>query len=274
MQRIVFADSWSRFFAKSGLRSFDDFFEHPATKVIDDNKMRSVVAFALGPDSQKKQFFLKRFLHPPFKDIFSTWRSFGEFCSQARCEWENAGFLLENGIETYRPVCYGEKTKWGIENKSFIITEKLQGQSLTEFVRLRWHNLQRQQKEKIITGLGAFVRRIHALNISLTDLYVWHIFLRENADSGEYDFAVIDLHRMSRNITDKNIKIKNLGRLHHSMYNNYFDDKLKQLLIESYAGLPQSGFPADDWAGDITDLTARIKKQSETLSARRNPKPY
>jgi tRNA A-37 threonylcarbamoyl transferase component Bud32 len=201
--------------------------------------------------------------------MFFTWRSFGGFCSQARCEWENAGLLLDNGIETYRPVCYGEKRKWAVESKSFIITEKLQGESLTDFIRQRWHNLQRQQKEKIIAGLAAFVRRIHALNISLLDLYVWHIFLKENTESDEYDFAVIDLHRMSRNVTDKKIRIENLGRLHHSMIDSYFDEKLKQLFIESYAGLP-----ADDWDGDIAELTARIQKQSDKVSAKRNPKPY
>jgi tRNA A-37 threonylcarbamoyl transferase component Bud32 len=266
VQRIVFADSWSRFFSEFGIRSFDDFFEHLETDEIGSNKKRSVVTFNLGPDSQKKEFFMKCFFHPHFKDMLITRRSFGEFCSQARCEWENARLLLDNGVETYRPVCYGEKTKWGIENKSFIVTEKLQGQSLTDFVRQRWHNLQVQQKEQIIAGLAAFVRRIHALNVSLPDLYAWHIFLKENADNNGYDFAVIDLHRMSHNVTNKNIRIKNLGRLHHSMIDKYFDEKLKQLFVESYA--------ANDWDGDVTNLTARVQKQSAAVSAKRKPKQY
>ncbi|MHC4426405.1 MAG: hypothetical protein ACYSYV_09935 [Planctomycetota bacterium] len=71
---------------------------------------------------------------------------------------------------------------------------------------------------------------------------------------------------MSRNVKDKNKKIDNLGRLHHSMVDTYFDEKLKQLLIESYA--------ADDWDGDIAALTAQVKKQSDAVSAKRNPKPY
>jgi len=266
VQNIVFSDSWRQFFAEFGLRSFDDFFEHSATETIGKNKKRSVVTFSLGQGSQKKHFFMKRFFHPHFKDMFFTWHSFGRFCSQARCEWENAGLLLDNGIETYRPVCYGEKTRWHLESKSFIVTEKLQGQALTDFVRQQWHHLQRRQKEKIIAGLASFVRRIHALNISLPDLYVWHIFLKENADQREYDFAVIDLHRMSRNVTNRNIQIKNLGRLHHSMVDAYFDEGLKQLFIESYA--------ADGWAGDVTALAARVKKRSQAVSAKRNPKPY
>ena len=275
MQKIVYANSWSQFFAEFGLKSFDDFFEYSAAKPIGRNNKRSVVTFSLGPESQKKHFFMKRFFRPHFKDMFFAWRSFGRFCSQAQCEWENARLLIDNGIETYRPVCYGEKAKCGVENKSFIITEKLQGQALTDFVRQQWHSLQRQQKEKIITGLAAFVRRIHALNISLPDLYVWHIFLTENTLNNEYSFAVIDLHRMSRNVTNKNTQMKNLGRLHHSMVDGYFDEKLKQLFIESYAAPLSSVDDGNNgWDGDATALAAQVKKASDAVSAKRNPKPY
>ncbi len=266
MQRVVFADSREQFFNQHGLKSLGDFFEFSPVETIGTNNKRSVVTFSLGKDSQKKQFFMKRFFHPHFKDMFFTWRSFGRLCSQAQCEWENAKLLLEGGIETYRPVCYGEKTKCGIEAKSFIVTEKLPGHALTDFVRQKWHNLQKQQKEKIIAGMAKFIRKIHTLNISLPDLYVWHIFLKENSDTKDYDFAVIDLHRMSRNVTNKNTQIKNLGRLHHSMVDKYFDEELKRSFIESYAG--------DDWDGDINTLASQVKKYSDAVSAKRNPKPY
>ena len=266
MQRVVFADSWEQFFSQHDLASFVDFFEYAPVETIGINNKRSVVTFTLNADSQKKQFFMKRFFHPHFKDMFFTWRSFGSLCSQARCEWENATLLLDNDIETYRPVCFGEKTRCGIETNSFIVTEKLPGQALTDFVRQNWNNLQRQQKEKIITGMGKFIRRIHALNISLPDLYVWHIFIKENSDTNDYDFAVIDLHRMSRNIKNQKMLIKNLGRLHHSMVDKYFDEELKRSFIESFAG--------DDRDGDINTLASQVKKYSDAVSARRNPKPY
>ena len=51
MQRIVFADSWSAFFAEFQLKSFDDFYENPAAKTIDVNKKRNVVTISIGPDS-------------------------------------------------------------------------------------------------------------------------------------------------------------------------------------------------------------------------------
>jgi len=265
MQRIVFANSWSEFFAEFGLESFDDFFENLPVKSIGVNKKRNVVTFSLGPNSQNKWFFMKRFSHPHLKDILFSWRNIGRPCSQARYEWENARLLLDNGIGTYRPVCFGEKTTCGIESSSFFVTEELKSQCMTDFVRQNWPRLRQCQKEKIITGLAAFVRKIHDLNISLPDLYVWHIYITEDA-GGRYDFAVIDLHRMSRNVSGRGRKIKNLGRLHHSMLDSYFDEELKRLFVESYA--------ADGQAGDVTRLLARVKRYSDAVSAKRRQIQY
>jgi hypothetical protein len=265
VQRIVFADSWSAFFAGFNLKSFNDFFENLPAKTIGVNKKRNVISFSLGADSNKKHFFMKRFSHPHFKDMLFSFRNIGRPCSQARYEWENARLLLDNGIETYRPVCFGEKITYGIEDSSFFVTEELQSQCLTDFIRQNWADYQQQQKEKIITGLATFVRKIHTLNICLPDLYVWHIYITENA-AGEYDYAVIDLHRMSRNITSRSQKIKNLGRLHHSMLDSYFDEELKQLFVESYA--------ADGRYGDISALLAQVKKCSDAVSAKRRQVQY
>jgi hypothetical protein len=215
VQRVTFANSWARFFTEFDVTTFDDFFKRMAADAKGGNSRRNVVSFSLGPDEQKKTFFIKRFFRPHFKDMIFSRRNIGESCSQGRYEWENARFLLDNGIESYRPVCYGEKMIWGVETRSFVVTEQLQAECLSDYVRDKWSTLERQERERIVAGLGAFVRRIHALNVSLADLYVYHIYLTEKAD-GEHDFAVIDLHRMSRNVTNRNQKIKNLGRLQQS----------------------------------------------------------
>ena len=265
MQSVVFENSWSRFFAEFDIETFDDFFERVAANAIGCNSRRNVVSFSLGPDSQKKTFFMKRFFRPHLRDVIFARRNIGESCSQGRYEWENARFLLDNGIESYKPVCYGEKKVLGIETKSYVVTEELQAECLSDFVRDKWNALERQEQKRIVAGLGAFVRRIHALNVSLPDLYVYHIYLTENA-AGEYDLAVIDLHRMSRNVRNRNQKIKNLGRLHHSMLDDYFDKELKQLLVKSYA--------AENWDGDVAALVARVEKHSDTVSAKRKKKAY
>ena len=71
---------------------------------------------------------------------------------------------------------------------------------------------------------------------------------------------------MSRNITNRRLKIRNLGRMHHSMLDSYFDEELKQLFVESYA--------ADGPDSDISKLLAQVKKYSNVLSARRKQIQY
>ena len=100
----------------------------------------------------------------------------------------------------------------------------------------------------------------------MPDLYIWHIYIDEKENSGELDFAVIDLHRMSRSIKSCSRKIKNLGRLHHSMIDEYFDDELRRLLIESYA--------ADGFCGDVTALVTQVEKYSTMISAKRRSVQY
>jgi len=265
VQRTVFADSWSGFFAKFGITTFDDFFVRFSANVVGGNSRRNVVPFTLGADSQKKTFFMKRFFRPHLKDVVFARRNIGESCSQGRYEWENARFLIANGIESYRPVCYGERKKWGMETKSFVVTEELRSTCLSDFVAENWNTLERREQEKIIAGIGRFVRRIHALNVSLPDLYVYHIYLTRTA-AGDYDFAVIDLHRMSRNVTNRNHKLKDLGSLHHSMLDEYFDEDLKRLLIRSYA--------AENREDQVNALIARVERRSGVVSARRRKKTY
>ncbi|UCG47072.1 MAG: hypothetical protein JSU94_16430 [Phycisphaerales bacterium] len=266
MGTVVFADSWSDFFAEFGLALFAEFFEYSGGEIVDVNSRRNVVKFSLNRGTQKTVFFMKRFVRPHFKDMVFAWRSFGHWFSQARCEWENARFLLDNDIKTYSPVCYGQETRFGLESKSIIVTEQLQFQCLTDFIARNWSNLQAGQKEAVVRGVGCFVRRIHELQVSLPDLHIWHIFLRQRQAGHEYDFAVIDLHRMSRDVTDTRKRINNLGRLYHSLLDKYFDFGLKRLLIESYAG--------NDWPYDVGTLLACVRKQAAAISARRNPKAY
>jgi hypothetical protein len=117
--------------------------------------------------------------------------------------------------------------------------------------------------------LAKLVRKVHDAGIGLTDLYVWHIFIREKANNDgdvDYDFAIIDLHRMERNVRNRTRQIKNLGRLDYSMRDKYFDEALRRLFVESYAG--------DDWPGGVAKLQAQVKKYSAVILSKRNQKPY
>jgi len=50
------------------------------------------------------------------------------------------------------------------------------------------------------------------------------------------------------------------------MIDKHFDDRLKRLFIEAYAG--------NDWSQSIGSLETVVRKYSAKISKRRNPKPY
>ena len=189
----------------------------------------------------------------------------GRICSQSAYGWENANLLSAKGIETYRPACFGETFTFGIESKSFLVTEQVRAEELKDFVAQKWLGLSEEDKNAIISQLGAFVHRIHDANISLPDLYIWHLFIKQQAP-GQWEFTVIDLHRMVRNTADKNEQMRNLAMLDHSMVDKYFDQTSRKLLIESYA--------LDHRPGGVEKLADKVRRLSASISARRKPKPY
>ena len=266
MKRVIFENWWEVFCGGHGLKNFDDFFGFSGGKIINKNNRRDVTIITLLDESGEKVFYMKRFRNPHMKDIFFALRSFGRICSQAELEWNNARLLAENKIGTCTAVCYGEQMICGFEKGSFIVTEQIQGQSLDSFVAEKWLKLSQSERGKIIVPLGRFIRRIHEAGFSMPDLYIWHIFIKQNATGDDYDFAVIDLHRMRHNVTGRTEQLKNLGRFVHSMRAEYFDDAAKNLLIESYA--------SENWVGDIKKLKRKVKQFSDAVSRKRKPKLY
>jgi hypothetical protein len=270
MKKVVFADSWKSILAENGLRSFDDFYNCSGKKRINKNTKRNVSILRLKVSGKEKFFHMKRFRHPHLKDVLFTLINCGKIYSQAAHEWSNMNLLTKNNIETCNPVCFGEKTRLGLERKSFIITEKLPGICLKDFIAQNWTTLPQSEKELLIASMAQFVRKVHKARISLPDLYVWHLFLTEDKNAaglGKYDFAVIDLNRMKRNTKSKSERIKNLGRLYFSMIDKYFNKQMHSLLVRCYLS------SASDERFD--NFFRRVKKYAAKFSARKkHPTKY
>jgi len=199
MDQIIISSSWELYFQRFDLRSFDDFYSYSESRTIGKNSRRDVREIILEDAGERKVFFMKRFHEPHFKDVWSGLCRFGRFTSQARVEWENAEYLLKNRIDTYKPVCLGERLRMGVERESFIITEELQATCLLDFVKERWSALSRPARERIIVAVANFVRRIQELNVCFPYLYIQHFFIHAESGDGDCRFSIIDLHRMTRN---------------------------------------------------------------------------
>jgi len=262
---VIFADGWQSFFENQQFVSFDDFFSYSKGRLINKNERRDVRKIVLEQAAGRLVFFLKRFHRPHFKDIIFASRNSGGRCSQAAYERQNANLLLANGIDTYQPVCIGEQFTLGIESKSFLVTEQIKAAEFKDFIADRWNGLDGETKRQIIISLGKFIRKIHNAGFSLPDLYVWHLFIKQQ-QRGQWSFAVIDLHRMARNVTSRQQRAKNLGRLDYSMIDKYFDKSSRELLIKSYA--------ADNRPDERAALIEQVRKYSSAVSSKRRPKIY
>lgn len=266
MVKVEFAKDWAQVFKEAGLVSFEDFFDYSAGQIINKNKKREVVTMTLDTAATNKQLFMKRFFKPHFKDMLFTIRNFGSLCSQAACEWKNAKLLLQKGIDTYHPVSYGQQMLFGLEKKSFIITEKINGPSLTDFVAANWQSIDRNKKEKIIAAVAKLIRKVHNAKICLPDLYLWHIFTKKTLltdEISENDLAVIDLHRMRINVSSRNAQIRDLGALDFSMLGKYFDDNLREIFLNAYTNT------ATKTASSFVSRPISYKKEPPTPSAKK-----
>ncbi len=264
MDAIEFAPSWQEVFAEAGLATVEDFMHYEGGTPIGHNRHRQVLTFVLDTPTGPRRFYMKRFIRPHLKDMLATWRRFGRPCSQAECEWRYARTLLDQGIETYPPVCHGAMMRCGFEQGSFFVTEEIQGRCLTDYVAEAWKTLSPEDRHVLLVSLGRFVRRVHEARISFPDLYAWHIYLLDPVGPSS-QLALIDLHRMRCGVRRLGERLRNLGALEYSLLERYFDDDAKRTLFEAYrrAGdrLPWDRF------------RTRIHRRAEALRQRRRHAP-
>ena len=195
-----------------------------------------------------------------------TLYNFGYICSQAECEWNNANILLDNSIDTYHPVCYGTQIVCGIEKNSFFITAQIDGVCLTDHVAESWDSIGTDEKENIIASAGRLARRMHDARISMPDFYLWHLFIKQRPDDQtDYEFAVIDLHRMSTK-TGTDARYRNLAAFIFSLSEKYFDDSYKKLFLDAYMG--------DDFPHNPDKMIKFVEIRTALLAGRRRRMEY
>jgi hypothetical protein len=262
MEKVFFADSWKFYFEEFCLRKFRDFYNYPLMPVLSGKRRRHVDEIIFEGENGLESFYLKRFYTPRIEDIAASILSRGRIVSEARIEWENARYLLNNGFGAYEPVCYGESSRGLFEFKSFIVTRQLDSTCLLQFVIERWDGLCRDMQNKIIVAAAKEIRRMYDMDIFFPDLLIWHFFIQPDSLEGEIDFSIIDLHRMRQRVHSRGNRIKELGKFYWSMSEDYFDNDHKDLFITTYLQ-----------TNDVSKkkkLMEKIRKYHSKLNKRRN----
>ncbi len=114
------------------------------------------------------------------------------------------------------------------------MTKKLHADCLNDFCNLNWQNLSNRKKHNFVTQMALFAKKIHHHDISLPDLYTHHIFLNPDGQMKNFQFAVIDLHRMTRSRSLKE-KAHNLAALLFTMIPQFFPNELKEEFLKAYS---------------------------------------
>ena len=270
-KEITFAKGQQSYFETLGLRCFDDFYSYFDRQYEGDNTLTKKsradthrLAFGQTPDV--RVFYLKRFHRPHYKRALRAWAAFGRPVTYGYIEWHNANLLRSHGIGAYEPVCFGRWTVCGMERGSFVLTAALEAMPLETFIVQRWSNMTREQQQRITIGIGQVARRVHDVNMAMRDMYIKHMFIDERSALTQPTFSFVDLENASPNVRSWRRKVRDLGRLCYSMAPEYFDDELRELMLQAYIG---HGAPLPE-----RTLRRIVLRRAAEMARRRRLIPY
>ncbi len=155
-----------------------------------------------GVPGRQCDLFLKRHRGFEVKEALKLLMARAPLATAGRREWENIFRMEAIGIPTMRPVAFGEKKRWGLEKRSFLITERIPGGvPMDDYVREHYSGVleaaRLREKRSLLWDAGSLARRLHGAGYTHMDLYLNHIFVRETP-SGDKALHLIDLQRVAR----------------------------------------------------------------------------
>jgi UDP-glucose:(heptosyl)LPS alpha-1,3-glucosyltransferase len=202
------------------LDRFERVMTFPSGQRYKDNRYRSVVRIR-GEDGSA--LYLKRHKRrPPLREFLAAFFQGSQGLSGGRKEWLSALRLQSLGIPTLEPVAWGERVRrLGWDQESFFISAEIEGaERLEDFLPKRYcpplTRAQIEEKRGLIRQLGSLTARLHEARLHHRDLYLGHVFIREDGPRA-FRLFLIDLHRVEqRRRLSWRWRIKDLAALNFS----------------------------------------------------------
>ncbi|RXI24221.1 MAG: hypothetical protein C7K11_01920 [Candidatus Amulumruptor caecigallinarius] len=152
---------------------------------------RNVVERVKTPDGQQ-DVIVKRFKAVGFFKglIYTFFRK-----SKARRAYENALYLLCNGIDTAFPIAYIEERRMGVFRAGYFVSSYLPYATVIDMYMPE--RASDSERAEIQRGLVAFLVDLHSRGIVPQDFNMDNLFYHRDAESGELKFSLIDINRMA-----------------------------------------------------------------------------
>lgn len=181
-------------------------------------------------------------------------------------EWRALRRLHALGVDTMRPVAYGQRGANPASQHSFILTEELAPTiSLEDYCR-DWCAVPPAPTFKwtLIRRVAAMARRMHRGGVNHRDFYICHFLLHLPVDMRAPKLSLIDLHRAQvRNKTPRRWRDKDLAALYFSALDIGLTRRDKLRFLRTYFGQPLRAILHDE-----ADLLAHLDREAIRLMER------
>lgn len=197
--------------AAAGLTDFDAFMRTFGGSPTSRHRHRETVPIEIDDGGTKHRFFLKRVFRVSSAHSLFPMLTLRRGLSQPMREWHVCGAMADANLPAMRRVAVGERRTLGVPTQAFLLVETstipytLEDWLIPGFVRP--YAMEVSRRAKLLTELGALVRRISDAGFIWPDLHAKHILaspvdaalLEERVDKhGEWMFCLIDLERVQR----------------------------------------------------------------------------
>jgi UDP-glucose:(heptosyl)LPS alpha-1,3-glucosyltransferase len=228
------------FLERHGLLSYDALARPPAATEMTYNRAKRISFLAIEDGGGTKGFFIKR--HESRKTLWDRVKS---WCGMAVAtegvkEWHNIARLNNAGVPVVTPVAAGERRLPDGRRESFVATLRLDGyapldQYLEEHFAGSLESRGRERKKAIVAALAKLVRQFHSLGLCHRDLYLCHLFVKEQGD-GTVDLRMIDLQRAGdQTFPARRWVVKDLAQLYYSSLPLPITDRDRLRFVALYA---------------------------------------
>jgi serine/threonine protein kinase len=232
----------------------DYFFDLPGCEIIKDQRKIKVARVRIEIHGDVKTVFVKRY------NAFSWRYRFTSFfrSSGAVRSLNGAAILAGSGIRTLRPLAAVESRSWGMLNRSFFLSEEIEGSKTVdaywqeELVPVKGKEGM-QRRKRFLRAMGELFRSLHKQGLYHNDLKDANILVCPDLPSNAERFYLVDLEDIRRyRRLNRRRQVKNLVQLNRSL-GPYLRSTDKLRFLASYLGpLFGNRIHKRDWVASIS----------------------